>query len=1290
VYSNKDRKIFIWTWDENGERIREEHDFKPYILLEDKKGTEKSIYGTALKKREFQSSYDRNNFVKDSNIKRIYENLPPYQQFLIDNYWSVCEDDNFSQHPLKVAYLDLECPSSDKFPEPELAEAVINLITIYNSESKMYHVFGLKNFHTIRDDVKYYWCKSEEELLKSFIKLFQKEGFDVLSGWNCVKGDQKVWLDDRIIKISDLSNKWRNQPLKTYGGVINNHMHTGLKKPYRIEDVFGGSMITSYDHRIMIHKKNKNSYKNLNTLTKDLYEIPTGEIIKLMGDNDIYIRKHLGNNTNNDLTYREYVTDNLDILLESEWFDVSIVSTKLRDKLKNNPEVRDILPSDHYWWGNDFWTRNVKWSYNNLKQFISRDELFEMIASNSELIFTCGKRRYSLLLDDTIDSDIFKILGYIFTDGTYDKCSNCIQFSSKHKDLLDRYIGLINSNLDKELVETVNTSYKGVFYKKISHAGRLALLLPFIYDKKQKHPNIEFISRLSNDQFLSFVAGMMDGDGFISNNGINLCNYDCKKFNFLDDLAELLFWNGIPARIYKNVLNIPSWDFNMTNIRKILSKMENIHRSSKIDDININPVKNTIAKNKSFFYDNLKKDLIVKIRSIEEDGDDVEMYDIETKEHVFLCNGNLVHNCAAFDVPYLVNRITFQLGKEWADKLSPTGRIYEKTNPNGKFGMPSKEYVIEGLSILDYYVIYQKFNLEKQETYKLDNIGEVELGINKIQHEGNLWELMKNDWHTYTSYNIRDVEICVGLDQKKGYINLIRFLAYTGLCDLESAIRTLPAMNGAIAIRARMRGEYIPTFIRPVTDFRAPGGYVAEPKIGFAENIVSFDANSLYPSVMISLNLSPETKIGRVEKDGDKVKIHHVSGRLFEMTPENFKKFINEEQAALTKAGFLFSQKKRGLVPEFLDNLYTKRKEMKNKMMECRKNGDKEGEQKFDSIQYAYKIHLNSLYGYMLNKYAPLGDEDIGTSVTLTGQAVIKKSNDLFQDYVRENLPDLSESLLQQSCVYGDTDSFFVSLKMFGMDAKSDEFYELCEDIENYINERIIEWARKALRSTDPRFVFKRETICDAGIFIGKKYYVLHVLDDEGTKVDKFKYRGVDVVKTTMPKKVKPYVKKVIEHMIMSQSLKETNDMFNEAYEEFKNLSIAEISKISGMNNFAEYSARCNGMNTVKGMPSHLKAAYFHDHIMEQNGWGSKYDKFKSGDKVRMVYVKKPNKYNLDMIGFKGDWPEEFDNIFKVDFEKMFSKVFYAAIERFYKAVGWKLRKPSENLTVELDDLFGC
>ena len=807
-------------------------------MLEDKNGEHKSIYGTSLKKREFTSSYDRNKFVEDCGLKRIFENLPPYQQFLIDNFWHSCEDEDFSKHPLKVCFLDIECPGNNDsgFPEPETASEVINLLTCYDSLSKKYVSFGLKSTNLKRDDLIYYHCKSEHDLLKKFINYFADDYPDVLVGWNS----------------------------------------------------------------------------------------------------------------------------------------------------------------------------------------------------------------------------------------------------------------------------------------------------------------------------------------------------------------------------------------------------------------------------------------------------------------------------SGFDVPYLINRIKFELGEEWANKLSPIGRIYEKINPNGKFGQQSKEYVIEGVSCLDYLVMYQKFNMEKQESYKLDYIGETEVGFNKIEYEGSLWDLSVKDWDKYLEYNVRDIELLVALDEKLDYISLLRFLAYTGLCSLENAIKTVPCMNGAIAIKARKRGECIPTFIKPVSDYRAPGGYVAEPKIGFAENIVSFDANSLYPSVMISLNLSPETKIGKVEKIGDMVHLHHVSGKTFELTPEKFGIFIKQEKAALSKSGHLFSQKKKGIVPEFLDNLYTKRKEMKSKMIEARKKGDKEAAQKFDTVQYAYKIHLNSLYGYMLNKYAPMGDEDIGTSVTTTGQAVIKQSNELFSQYVREKCPKSPEQDIQNSLIYNDTDSFYTSLKIFesmGIFLKdknqiSNDFYKLCDDIENYVNRGMTAWATKSLKSSDPRFIFKREAICDSAIFLGKKYYVLHMLDQEGVVTDKFKYVGVDVVKTTMPKAIKPYIKKVIEHMILTQSLKECNELFNEAYDEFDKLPIEDISKNSGINNLEKYAAKCKGLQTVTGMPAHVKAAYHHNYLLDQLNISSKYEKIKSGDKVKSVYVKTPNKYNLSNIGFKGKFPKEFDEIFTVDKEKMFSKLFYAAIERFYDAVGWTLRKPSENLKIELDDLF--
>lgn len=252
----------------------------------------------------------------------------------------------------------------------------------------------------------------------------------------------------------------------------------------------------------------------------------------------------------------------------------------------------------------------------------------------------------------------------------------------------------------------------------------------------------------------------------------------------------------------------------------------------------------------------------------------------------------------------------------------------------------------------------------------------------------------------------------------------------------------------------------------------------------------------------------------------------------------------------------------------------------------------------------------------------------------------------------------------------------------------SDEFYSLCDDIEDHINQGMDVWARKSLRSTDPRFVFKRESICDSGIFIGKKYYALHILDDEGVETDKFKYKGVDVVKTTMPKVIKPYVKNIIEKMILTRDLGTTNKLFNEAYEIFKGLPIESVAKISGMNNYEQYSSKCSGPQMVKGMPYALKAAYMHDHINKQLGIDGVYDKFKSGDKVRIVYVKKPNKYNIDSIGFRESFPEEYSKIFTVDYEKMFDKIIYKAIERFYDSVNWKLRKPNENLRIELEDFL--
>ena len=668
-------------------------------------------------------------------------------------------------------------------------------------------------------------------------------------------------------------------------------------------------------------------------------------------------------------------------------------------------------------------------------------------------------------------------------------------------------------------------------------------------------------------------------------------------------------------------------------------------------------------------------------------------------------------NSEGFDIPYIVNRMERILGQEYVDRLSPLRNVYFRMR-KGTFGREQKRYYFDGVANLDYLDVYKRFCLKLRESYKLDAIGELELGQKKIDYEGlALHELADQDWNKFIDYNVQDVNLLVELEEKLQYIPLLRMLSYVGLTTLEGAMGTIGVINGALTVRARKRGEVISTFVRNGNkDHKNPGAYVAEPKRGFKENIISFDANSLYPNVMISLNTSPETKVGKIEKnDGKEITIQHNSGRLFTLSKRDFVKFLKDEKCALSKAGFLFSQKKRGIIPEFLEYYYNQRVEIKKKLFTNTKKLKKDPNninlkyevERLNTQQMVIKILINSCYGYMGNKNAPIGDDDIAASVTLTGQAVIKYSNECLKDFIRNEVgsDNISEHNLEECIVYNDTDSSYISIsplikngvKFWEDESKGlihQETYDKIQEIEDRLNEDITAWAKKALLTDDPRFVFKREMIADVATFIQKKRYVMHILDDEGIKENKFKYTGVEVVRTTMPNAIKPYAKGIIETMLTTQDLGKTNKIFNEAYETFKTLSPEEISFVMGIKSYEKYAVQCREWQTVKGMPVHAKSAYYYNQILEKLGTGNKYESISSGDKVRFMYIETPNKYGLQSMGFKYEWPSEFNELFKIDYEKMFDKILFQSIARFYDSVGWSIRKPSENVQTELFDLF--
>ena len=661
-------------------------------------------------------------------------------------------------------------------------------------------------------------------------------------------------------------------------------------------------------------------------------------------------------------------------------------------------------------------------------------------------------------------------------------------------------------------------------------------------------------------------------------------------------------------------------------------------------------------------------------------------------------------NSEFFDLPYVINRCTKILGPDYTKRLSPSGNVYSRSI-KGQFGQEQTRWYIEGVSLIDYLDVYKRFSAGERESYKLASIAEAELGEGKVDFGAmNLATLADTDWKTFVDYNIQDVKLLVKLEEKLKYTELIRMLAYVGLTTFESAMGTLSVINGATAVRARFRNQRIPSFIRDEDDgSKNPGAYVGAPLGGFQECIISFDANSLYPNVMISLNISPETKVGVIEDKTDKeVTVRHVSGKTFTLPNSKFAKFVEQEQITISKANVMFSQKKKGVMPEILDYYYNKRqairkdlKKLKKQYAETKQKEDKLLIDQLDAKQLCIKVFINSIYGYFGNKNAPFGDDDVASSITLTGQAVIKQSNELLKSFIKNEINTIDDEALNRCIIYNDTDSSYVSIKplftdkVFKVkDKLTKDALDTVEKIEKYLNTQIKEWGTKALNSKDCRFVFKREAIADAGIFLQKKRYVLHILDDEGIPCNKFKYTGVEVVRSTMPKAVKPYVKKIIETMLLTQNIGETNKVINETYDIFKKLTEEDIALVSSIKSYEKFAGQCDEFTTAKGMPCHAKAAYFYNLLLDRFKLTNKYEKISSGDKVRYLYLRQPNKFNINAIGYKFYYPQEFKQQFEIDYEKMFENHIFSVVERFYEKVNWTAQKPGNLVVTNLFELL--
>lgn len=811
------------------------------------------------------------------------------------------------------------------------------------------------------------------------------------------------------------------------------------------------------------------------------------------------------------------------------------------------------------------------------------------------------------------------------------------------------------------------------------------------------------------------------------NDGVSIFNTPLKKKTFVSNFERTKFVNETPLKIFHNLSceqqflldtyknEVGKLGFGTQPLKVFLFDIETYSKGAfpvpekAADPINLITIYDTLAS--KYYTWGLKKytsaEPDVTYYHCKSEYDLIKKFlDFWEKDPPDMISG---WNSEGFDVPYVVTRIINLMGIEEAVRLSPVKNIYYRENAEvDKFGKKINKWVIDGISHIDYMKAYKAFARSQRESYSLGYIGQYELGETKVNIGAtNLADLSDTDWNKFVDYNIQDVRLLVKLDEKLKYIKLIRTLSYKGFIKFEQALKKVSLISGAVAHQAAMEGKIIPTFKNELEKVEFAGGYVHDPVRGIAKSVISYDANSLYPNTIITLNVSPETKIGKISYiEDDNYHLILSNGRKVVLPKEKFDKLVNKEKLSISKYNVLYTQKIKGIVPKLIDRVYAERVQAKTKMLELQKSinkiKDKKEKEKteelildLDTQQYVYKILLNSIYGVFAQKYSPLFDIDHAASITLTGQASSKEAANIVMKYTKEKGFDFNKEEIYK---YGDTDSAYISIqpfldhyniKLVENDSITTEARDIIKEIGIYLNEGINEWAKVELKSNDPRFVFKQEAISDVSVFMQKKRYILHLLELDGMVPNKpFKYTGVEVVRSSFSEAVKRLVKRVVESAILAQDKHQANKIFAEAYEEFCKLSVEDVSLRSNISDYDKYEAKVDSFGKFgKGTTIQGKSSIAFNRMLKHFNIDGKYESIKSGTKFKYFQTTK-NQFNFQTMGFIDIFPVELKCHFGVDYKKMFDDTVVPPIESLYECLGWVVPPISSARATDLFELF--
>ena len=629
-------------------------------------------------------------------------------------------------------------------------------------------------------------------------------------------------------------------------------------------------------------------------------------------------------------------------------------------------------------------------------------------------------------------------------------------------------------------------------------------------------------------------------------------------------------------------------------------------------------------------------------------------------------------NIEFFDIPYLVNRLAKVIGGGKEKLLSPW-RMIDRREVQQPFSNNMRvKYDIKGVTCLDYLAIFKKFAFSygPQESYKLDNIANVVLGEKKLDfgEASDLNELHANDYQKFIDYNIKDVELIDRMEDKLGLITLCLTMAYKGGVNYDAVMGTVAIWDSLIYRDLHSRNITIPQNEESIKG-AYPGGYVKEPHVGMHDWVCSFDLNSLYPSIIMQYNMSPETILLDDELG---VTVDSVlDGKVKNDKPGT----------ALAVNGTRFDTTKPGVLPIIIQEIYNERVQHKQKQIKAEQelelSSNKSEQYNLEkriaiakNQQMALKILLNSLYGAMGNKWFRYFDMRIAEGITLTGQATIKWAEQHLNNYLNKTLKTDKDYV-----VAIDTDSVYVCLDEFVKRFKPENpvnfLDQLCSTaLENELTQ-CYDDLYNTLGGRENKMVMGREVIADRGIWTAKKRYILNVHDNEGVRytTPKLKIMGIEAIKSSTPAICRQALKDMFKRIIETDEATVQADIQN-----FKNVfsqaSAEEVSFPRSVQNIRKWVDR----DTIykKGTPIHVRGAIMHNHLIDDGKLQKKVEKIHSGDKAKFTYLRKPNPTKENVIAFVDYLPRQFKLEDHIDYNLQFEKTFLSAIEPVLEAVGWK------------------